>query len=286
MFKRSYLLVIILLLPSMLKAVDRYGLVIGNENYKYITRLWTPRQDTFDEADVLRQLGFKVDVLTDATYTQMVSAMNGFISKLKDNPKAEAVFIYNGHAVSLKNGTNYLLPVDLNANEEADIERYAYHLGELEEKLNLIQRSTPVVMIIDGCRGSPYQGLKEGSRGYNLQASTKGIELTLSYSEVAKHGIVNRNILALFSTSRGMTALDGAYGDRNSPFASAVIKTLGARASLELIYKEISRETYKFTAEQQLPSIEAPFALWEGYSLVRCTDDCECPPGFCQCLFE
>lgn len=96
---------------------NHFALAIGNNSYRRGV-LKNAANDARGVGAALRDLGFSVDVVTDASMARMDEAVNRFVSLLK--PGDVAVFYYAGHGVQV-DGENYLIPTDFNGKDEADI---------------------------------------------------------------------------------------------------------------------------------------------------------------------
>jgi uncharacterized caspase-like protein len=100
------------------------------------------------------------------------------------------VVFYAGHGVQIKAGS-YLLPVDIEAESESQVEKTAYGLNDLTEKLSEAKPAFTLVMV-DACRDNPMKvkGRSVGnSRGLNALEPPKGQ-------------------MVVYSASRGQQALD------------------------------------------------------------------------------
>lgn len=101
------LLALSALAPVM--AQDRHALVIGNSRYEHADPLRNAGNDAQLIARSLRQIGFKVELLQDATLTQMIAAATTLGRRLG---RGDIAFVYfAGHGVQHA-GDNYLIPVD------------------------------------------------------------------------------------------------------------------------------------------------------------------------------
>lgn len=58
---------------------NKTALVIGNSNYEEISKLKNPENDAQDMAKVLRELGFKVTLLTNTTYLLWAQRQAGLV---------------------------------------------------------------------------------------------------------------------------------------------------------------------------------------------------------------
>jgi hypothetical protein len=84
--------------PSPMPAVSApyYALVIGNNNYRYMTGLTTPTNDAQSVADVLeKHYGFKVKTLLDATSDEIMRTLDNYSIDLKENDRL--LIYYAGH---------------------------------------------------------------------------------------------------------------------------------------------------------------------------------------------
>jgi len=87
-------------------APGRTALVIGNAAYSEdIGSLKNPGNDATDMATTLRQLGFVVTLVKDATHQRMAEAVEDFSRQLR--PGSVGVFYYAGHGAQV-GGRNYL----------------------------------------------------------------------------------------------------------------------------------------------------------------------------------
>ena len=108
-------------MTSGLTAQEKYALVIGNGAYGSVTRLKNPTNDAADMSAVLKDLGVKVDTLTNASLGEMEDAvvqagtgLNGlFTSQLLRNLKTPGleiaeVFKRTGADVKKASGTQQI----------------------------------------------------------------------------------------------------------------------------------------------------------------------------------
>lgn len=183
----SLALVLILALPSIALA-NRLALSIGNDNYQVVPKLNKAGNDASAMGAEFKKAGFEVDVKTNLNYKNMVRAIDSFLGRIKKGD--EVIVFYAGHGVQLKSGP-YLLPIDIEAENEAEIEKFAYSLYELTEKISE-KKAVFTLLILDACRDNPF-----GSRTRAIGA-TRG----LNSVEPAKGQMV------VYSASRGQQALD------------------------------------------------------------------------------
>src|SRR5579871_2270915 len=106
---------------SVAHAEKRVALVVGNSAYQNAVRLNNPASDAKLMSDTLLSLGFSVvggGARLDLDKAGFDAALREFSQELTGADIA--LFYYAGHGVEIR-GLNYLVPVDANPKEEADI---------------------------------------------------------------------------------------------------------------------------------------------------------------------
>src|SRR6516164_2816590 len=98
----------------------RVALVIGNSAYARVPPLPNPVHDAEDVAATLKQSSFETIVATDLDKAGMDEAMIKFARAARTADVA--MFYYTGHALQFA-GINYLVPVDAQLDDEADLRR-------------------------------------------------------------------------------------------------------------------------------------------------------------------
>ena len=166
----------------------RIALVIGNDNYIAVSKLQKAGNDATAMARELRSAGFAVQLHQNLNYRATVKAVETFANGISGGD--EVVVFYAGHGVQIKNGS-YLLPTDIEVNSESEVEKTAYDLLTLTEKLADAKPAFSLV-IIDACRDNPLR-----SKGRSI-GNARG----LSAIEAPKGQMI------VYSASRGQQALD------------------------------------------------------------------------------
>ena len=187
----------------------RIALVIGNDAYQKVTRLQKAGNDATTMARELRSAGFDTTLHRDLNYQDMVRAVEVFSNRI--NGGDQVVVFFAGHGVQIKTGS-YLLPVDIEASSESQVEKTAYGLVDLTDKLSGAKASFALVMV-DACRDNP---LKTNGRSV-------GGNRGLSAIEPPKGQIV------VYSASKGQQALDrldNSDNDPNGVFTREFIKSM------------------------------------------------------------
>jgi formylglycine-generating enzyme required for sulfatase activity len=218
-------------------AGPRYALVIGNGAYRHVDSLPNTVNDTTGIAKKLSGLGYSVELLFDSDLAGMSRAVSAWIRQLSTDRASEGFFWYAGHGMQVS-GENYLLPIDINAEDEAGIVYGSYPLGRLLLSLEQTARNKLNVVVLDACRDNPFKNLPGGSRGLSRGFTT------------VEHP--PQDIFVMFSTSPGTTAADGDSG-RNSPFAEAFLKYMDSDEILPVMAGLVTRETMRLTGGKQRP---------------------------------
>jgi uncharacterized caspase-like protein len=244
----------------------KYALVIGNANYKSIIKLENPQNDAEDVSNALKQLGFKVELGIDLNFAQMERAINKFIEKISTKNITEGLFYFAGQGFSI-NGINYLVPVDLQANNATQIISQSYAMKTLFNKLMTTNNIVNVV-IIDTCFTKmtlpspfPHRGIIffPTTDQDNLPIENDGLELLEEFT---------KDIFYLQSTLPGQIAFDG-IGRRNSPFTMALLKNLMIPKIFIELVKDIMTDTMEYSNGQQHPYFKGNIFNHEDYIINR-----------------
>ena len=239
------ILVVIALLALALPLVaqdagPRCALVIGNGNYADLGKLKNPVNDAQDMAAALRQLGFKVTLVTDANRKAMNEALNDFHDELAQASSSDGFFWYAGHGVQSK-GENYLIPVGADIRREADLEDEAVRVSKITGLLDDARNRVDIV-VLDACRNNPLPSMgRSAARGLTV------------VSAAPPESVI------MYSTGAGQVAQDGA--GRNSPFAQAFLKYLGQSGDVTATIKAVTAETKRLTAGAQVPYLYSSLTL-------------------------
>ena len=166
----------------------RMALVIGNDAYQNVHKLEKAGNDATAMARELKTAGFDVTLARDQDFRGMLKKMDFFISHITGGD--QVVIFFAGHGVQLKTG-NYLLPTDIEANSETEVEKTSISLNDVMDKLNEAKAAFALVMV-DACRDNP---LKSSGRALG---GTRGLQPP----EPPKGQMV------IYSASKGQQALD------------------------------------------------------------------------------
>jgi Caspase domain len=219
-------------------ADNRVALVIGNGAYARVPHLANPVHDAEDVAAALRRSGFEIIVATDLDKAGMDEAMIKFARAARTADVA--MFYYTGHALQF-GGINYLVPVDAQLSDEADLHRMVRVddvIADMQPAKNLR------ILVLDSCRDNPLAEQMKRSIG-----STRSASIGRGLAKIDSP----EGMIIAYATQPGRTAEDG--DGRNSPFTTSFLKNIEAREEIGIIFRRISGDVYQTTHQMQLPEV-------------------------------
>lgn len=211
----------------------RLALVVGNAAYAQITSLDNPGNDAALMGDRLESAGFEVQYLLDATQSDLTKAVIEFGRDLRARgPETVGLFYYAGHGVQSQ-GKNYLMPVDANLTDAADLDFVAVQADLVLRQMGSAKNSTNIV-ILDACRNNPF-------------AALEGLEKNGLAEMKAEQGT-----FLSYSTGPGNVALDGL--GQHSPFTAALAQEMLTPGSpIEQVFKKVRIDVVGETRGIQTP---------------------------------
>jgi formylglycine-generating enzyme required for sulfatase activity len=242
---------------------SRYALVMGNSAYRHVEILPNTVNDASSVAKKLTAMGYKVDTVFDSDLAGMNRAITAWVRQLSTDRASEGFLWYAGHGMQVS-GENYLLPVDINAEDEAGVVYGSYPLGRILLSLEQTAKNKLNVIVLDACRDNPFKNLPGASRGVS-----RGF-VTVEHPP--------QDIFVMFSTSPGTTAADGDRG-KNSPFAEAFLKYMDSDEILPVMAGLVTRETMRLTGGKQRPYQNGSIVSEIYYSLAGGASSREQPAG-------
>jgi len=171
-----------LVLVALPVQAKRLALVMGNDKYSSVSKLQKAGNDAETMYRELTAAGFAVTKHKDLNYRNMVKAIDAFSENITGGD--EVVVFYAGHGVQIKAGA-YLLPVDIEAENESQVEKTAYSLNDLTDKLAEAKPAFTLVMV-DACRSNPMKSKGRAignARGLNALEPPKGQMVVYSASK-------------------------------------------------------------------------------------------------------
>ena len=206
-----------LLLAGSTQAADRGGtaerrvaLIIGNNEYRYVTGLNNAVADARAMKRALEERGFQVVYRENATRRATYDAIEEFLGKLSTD--AVGMVYFSGHGVQISSA-NFLIPTDLQAEKESDVAHDGINLGDLLDRMAQVQPRFSLV-VIDACRDNPFK-----STGRSI-GSSKGLAPPISNAE---------GVMVVYAAGANQQALDRLSAkdtDPNGLFTREFIKAL------------------------------------------------------------
>ena len=214
----------------------RVALVIGNANYPSAP-LQNPINDARSIGTALRELGFEVRLLLDASARDMAAAAREFGDALPRD--GVGLFYYAGHAMQIK-GRNYLIPVGADIRREDEVAYNAFDAGQLLEKMESA-RSRVNIVILDACRNNPFaRSFRSASQGLAQMDAPVG-------SYIA------------FATAPAKVASDG--DGKNGLYTQHLLQSIRTPGlKIEEVFKQVRVRVMEDSKGQQIP--------WDSSSLA------------------
>jgi hypothetical protein len=169
------LLILALAAPAQAR---RVALVIGNDSYQNVQPLKNARADAKAIAAELTAVGFDVTLKQDLTQKMMKTALRDFKARVAGGD--EVVFYFSGHGVQF-GGTNFLVPIDITADSEAQVADDAVPLQRILDDLT-DQKARFSLAIIDACRSNPFKEAGRAIGGRGLVPVTPATGQMIMYS--------------------------------------------------------------------------------------------------------
>ena len=177
-------------LGSVLAAKE--ALLIANGDYAHFGKLPNPISDARMLAASLKQIGFQVSLVENASREGMLDALGAFEQRLKAS-RGVAFFHYGGHGVQV-NGHNYLVPADADIPDE---KRVATRAVELEEVMTALDASgaSASIVVLDACRDNPLPAT-------TTRSATRGLSVVQAKP---------KNSIIIYAAEAGSKANDGLF---------------------------------------------------------------------------
>src|SRR5258708_4420462 len=219
---------------SVLNALPRVALVVGNSAYRDLPHLRNPANDAKVFGGRLKDLGFKVTEQIDIPRAALEDSIKAFCTKLKDNV---GLFYFAGHGLQL-GWHNYLIPTDAKFDSVDDVPKRALDLVALIDGLRAAKNPMNIV-ILDACRDNPFAAEFKTGKGLSQMDAPVGTFLA-------------------YATAPGNTASDGEGA--NGLYTEHLLKEMPSKdAKIEDVFKRVRLNVRKASNGQQIP--------WESTSL-------------------
>lgn len=244
--------------PSAAQAPNdiRVALIIGNSAYAGNMALANPANDAKDMSTALRNMGFSVIEVRDATKVQMTDAIERANKQLQGK-QGVAMLFYAGHGLQL-DWRNYMVPVDAKLNSAKDVPA---HTVDIEVAMKAFQSAGTRmnIVVLDACRDDPFTNGKTSS-GKGLAPLDAPTGTFLAYA-----------------TAPGNVAADGT--GKNGLYTGYLLKELQKpTAKIEEVFKRVRFAVRKESGGAQVPwettSLEDDFVFNSGIKkIVKLSDE-------------
>ncbi len=222
-------------------ATRRRALVIGNDGYRHVPRLANARADAKGIGDALDRLGFLVTRSTDVNEREFKHVLRQFRAEVQSGD--EVVVYFAGHGVQL-GGANYLLPVDIQGDNEDQVRDEALPLQRMLDDL-ADRRAGFVLAIVDACRDNPFRSSTRSIGGRGLAPTTAAT-----------------GQMVIFSAGSGQRALDRLGPDDRNPhglFTRVFLREMESpNVTVDRVLRNVRNEVVKLAravGHEQTPAL-------------------------------
>lgn len=214
---------------------SRLALVIGNGHYPDAgSPLRQPINDARAVTHALRQDGFDVDVVEDATRDDMTRAVERLKNKIK--PDSTVMLYFGGYGVQVGR-QSFMIPVDAAIWRERDVRQQGM---SVEAVLDVMKErgAQAKLVVLDASRRNPYER--------RFRAYSRG----LAPIDVPDKALI------LTSATPGKVADDAA--GQNSLLATEFLKSLKAKpASAEAVFRNTRTAVTRVSDGDQVPAVSS-----------------------------
>jgi uncharacterized caspase-like protein len=213
---------------------SRLALVIGNGHYPDANAPLTQSiNDARALSSKLRQDGFDVDMVEDASKDDMVRAVNRLKSRIQ--PDSVVMLFFGGYGVQAGR-ESYMLPVDAVIWKESDVRRQGVSVDGVLDMMKE-QGAKAKLVVLDASRRNPYE------RRFR------------SYSHGLAPISAPDNALVLSSASPGKVADDGK--GEHSVLVSELLSNLNAPGSAESVFNKTRVAIARASEGDQVPTVSS-----------------------------
>jgi uncharacterized caspase-like protein len=215
---------------------SRLALIIGNGHYPDATApLNQPINDARALTATLRQSGFDVDVVEDASKDDMQRAVGRLKSKVK--PDSVVMLFFGGYGIQAAR-QSYMIPVDARIWKESDVRREGISVESVLDGIKEKGAHAKLV-VIDASRRNPYE------RRFR------------SYSHGLAPISASDNALILTAATPGKVADDSRSA--NSVLVSELLNHLGSQGAggIEGVFNKTRVAISRASDGEQVPSVSS-----------------------------
>lgn len=265
------------------KPGKKVALVVGVQEYEVARlKLVNARLDATEFSKTLKQIGFKVHLVTDPSRAELGRVLAEFEADLEGADVG--LFYYSGHGMqTVRAGSveasNLLLPVDFRIPEatgrqlELELELQTSTVALEDVVKHLKQKARVGLVFLDARRDNPFAedelkvaqavmaeapvsrrvSVTRGLSRTEVAASGGGTTLTKAQTAASK---TPTGMVIAYATAPGETAEDGV--GVHSPFTTALMKHIKTpRRTIEQVLRDVATDVHSSTAGQQRPWVSA-----------------------------
>jgi uncharacterized caspase-like protein len=209
------------------KNEKKVALVVGNSEYKNLAKLKNPINDANDVSKALKNLGFEVMTVTNATQSRLDRKLREFSVKL--NSAGVGLFYFAGHGIEVEK-KNYLVPLQADISDKLSVKYNALSVDEVVDRMKSSKTRLNLV-VLDACRNDPFS---RGGGGLAVMPNAKGT-------------------LIAYATAAGSVAKDNRSG-RNGLYTKHFLKYIKkANLNQRDLFHKIRTDVYRESGQDQLP---------------------------------
>jgi uncharacterized caspase-like protein len=195
---------------------SRLALIIGNGHYPDAsTPLNQPINDARALTATLRQSGFDVDVVEDASKDDMQRAVGRLKSRIK--PDSVVMLFFGGYAIQAGR-ESYMIPVDARIWKEGDIKREGV---SVESVLDAVKEkgARAKLVVLDASRRNPYErrfrsfshGLAPIAAPDNALILTSATPGKVADDSKGQNSVLVSELLNNLATNQGAGGIEGVF---------------------------------------------------------------------------
>jgi len=234
--------------PSVVSTEENVGatqlaLIIGNGHYPDAEKpLSQPINDASGLADAMRRRGFDVDMVEDATKSDMARAVERLKSKIK--PGSVVMLFFGGYGVQ-SGRESYMIPVDATIWKESDVRHEGTSIDAVLHAMSE-RGARAKLVVLDASRRNPYE------RRFR------------SYSHGLAPISAPNNALILLSNTPGKVGDDTT--SEHSVLVTQLLNEFDTQVSAEGIFKKTRIAVSRISNGEQMPSVSSSLLEDVGFS--------------------
>jgi hypothetical protein len=222
------------------RAAPRVAFVVGNAGYQNAAPLANPLNDARAIGEALERLGFKVHLALDSSQDELLGALDAFSADLIG--AEAAIFYYSGHGMQI-DGTNYLLPVDIEVENERSIRYGAIDVAEVIHDME--QEAEVSIVVLDACRDNPFLADLQKKAGTRSVAASRGLAPIKS---------TGNGTLIAYAAEPGAVASDGE--GEHSPYTNSLLEEIEVpNVEVGLVFRRVAGTVVEETEGRQHPEL-------------------------------